>query len=73
MMEEVVNKIRVTEEKLATAERNGDTSRRDRLETYLVELQRKENLLLQQQAPAPGNYLHPVNFIELFPSHIFQH
>ena len=21
-------------------------------------------------APAPGNYLHPVNLIELFPSHI---
>ena len=26
---------------------------------------------IADEAPAPGNYLHPVNFIELFPSHIF--
>ena len=24
----------------------------------------------EQPAPAPGNYLHPVHFIVLFPSHI---
>ena len=35
--------------KIAAAEREGDIVRRDRLETYLIELQRKENLLLQQQ------------------------
>ena len=57
-MEKVVDKIRVTEENLKTAEREGDIARRDRLETYLIELQRKENLLLQQQSPATqtGNY-----------------
>ena len=75
-MEEVVNEIRDTKTKLAIAEREGDASSRDFLRTYLVELQKKENLLLQQQiqqappATQPGNYLHPVNFIELFPSHV---
>ena len=68
------DKIRVTEEKLAIAVREGDASSRDFLRTYLVELQKKENLLLQQQiqqaprATQPGNYLHPVNFIVLLPS-----
>mmetsp|Transcript_14141 Transcript_14141/g.21092 ORF Transcript_14141/g.21092 Transcript_14141/m.21092 type:complete len:380 (-) Transcript_14141:109-1248(-) len=55
-MEEVVNEIKETKTKLAIAEREGDITRRNTLESYLVELQRKENLLLQQQAPAvqPG-------------------
>jgi hypothetical protein len=59
-MEEVVHKISVTEAKIAAAESNGDIARRNTLESYLIELQKKENLLLQQlqQAPAPGNYLH---------------
>jgi hypothetical protein len=61
-MEEVVNEIKETKTKLAIAEREGDITRRNTLESYLVELQKKENLLLQQQiqqalpAPAPGNY-----------------
>jgi hypothetical protein len=75
-MEEVVNEIKGTKTRLAIAEREGDIARRNTLESYLVELQKKENLLLQQQIqqappPAQGNYLHPVNFIELFLSHIF--
>ena len=69
-MEEVVNEIKDTKTKLAIAERESDITRRNTLESYLVELQRKENLLLQQQAAVQGNYLHPVNFIELYPSHI---
>jgi hypothetical protein len=55
-MEEVKFKITQTEEKISVAEREGDTARRDRLETLLVELQkllvelqRKENILLSQQ------------------------
>ena len=57
-MEEVADRIKVTEENLKIAEREGDIVRRNRLETYLIELQRKENLLLQKQAPATqtGNY-----------------
>jgi len=55
-MEEVVNEIRDTKTKLAIAERESDITRRNTLESYLVELQRKENLLLQQQAPVQGNY-----------------
>eukprot|EP01035_Chromulina_nebulosa_P006005 gene6005-8135_t len=50
-MEEVVNEIKETKTKLAIAEREGDIARRDRLETYLIELQIEKNLLLQQQAP----------------------
>ena len=50
-MEEVVNKIRDTEANLKIAEMEGDIARRDRLETYLIELQIEKNLLLQQQAP----------------------
>ena len=55
-MEEVVNEIKETKTKIAIAEREY------RLESYLVELQREKNLLLQQQASAtqPGN---AVNFI----------
>ena len=73
-MEEVTNEIKETKAKLAIAERNGDAPCRDFLRTYLVELQRKENLLLQQQAPAthPGNNPVPVYFIEQFPSHILR-
>ena len=60
-MEDVVNKIRVTEESLRNAEREGDTASRDFFRTYLIELQKKENLLLQQQIqqapPVQGNYL----------------
>ena len=58
-MEEVVHKISVTEERLRSAEREGgDITSRDFLRTYLIELQREKNLLLQQQAPVqPGNYL----------------
>ena len=56
-MDEVVHKIRVTEAKIAAAERTGDSARLIILETYLVELQKEVNFLLQQQAPAPGNYL----------------
>ena len=56
-MEEVANEIKETKAKLAIAERNGDAPSRDFLRTYLIELQRKENLLLQQQASAvQGNY-----------------
>ena len=55
-MEEVVNEIKETKTKIVAAESNGDTSRRNTLESYLVELQREKNLLLQQQAQAPGNY-----------------
>ena len=57
-MEEVVHKISVTEAKIAAAESNGDIARRNTLESYLIELQREKNLLLQQQAPpTQGNYL----------------
>eukprot|EP00597_Dinobryon_sp_UTEXLB2267_P005808 CAMPEP_0170065514 /NCGR_PEP_ID=MMETSP0019_2-20121128/5567_1 /TAXON_ID=98059 /ORGANISM="Dinobryon sp., Strain UTEXLB2267" /LENGTH=107 /DNA_ID=CAMNT_0010272391 /DNA_START=61 /DNA_END=381 /DNA_ORIENTATION=+ len=52
-MDEVVHKIRVTEESLRSAEREGDISSRDFFRTYLIELQREKNLLLQQQAPPP--------------------
>ena len=65
-MEEVAKKIRLAEENLKIAETEGDIARRDRLEMYLIELQRKENLLLEQQAPpapAPGNYPVSENFI----------
>jgi len=61
-MEEVINEIKETKTKLAIAEREGDITRRNTLESYLVELHKKKNLLLQQQiqqalpAPAPGNY-----------------
>ena len=59
-MDEVIHKISVTEAKIEVAELNGEIDRRNNLETYLVELQRNKNILLQQQAPAapaPGNYL----------------
>ena len=56
-MEEIANEIKETETKLAIAERESDITRQNTLLSYLVELQRKENLLLQQQAPAPANYL----------------
>ena len=36
-----------TEAKIAFAESNGDIARRNTLESYLVELQREKNLLLQ--------------------------
>ena len=61
-MEEVVNDIKETKTKLAIAEREGDSTRRNSLESYLVELQKKKNLLLQHQiqqappAPSPSNY-----------------
>ena len=59
--------IKETKEKIAAAEREGDIVRRDRLETYLIELQRKENLLLQQQlllTPArPGIFFQAAYFI----------
>ena len=61
-MEEVANEIKETKTKLAIAEKEGDVARRDRLEMLLVELQKGKNLLLQQQAPAPGNYPVPVNY-----------
>jgi hypothetical protein len=56
-MEEVADRIKVTEENLKIAEREGDITRRNTLESYLVELQsylvelqKKENLLLQQRS-----------------------
>jgi len=55
-MEEVSRRIRETEDKIRQAEADGDAKRRDRLEEYLLELQRKENLLLS--AP-PGNLTLP--------------
>ena len=44
MMEEIVQKISGTEAKIAIAESNGDIARRDRLETYLVELQKEKKI-----------------------------
>ena len=56
MLEEIVQKISGTEAKIAIAESNGDIAGRDRLKTYLVELQKEKNFLLhQQRTPAPGN------------------
>jgi len=51
-MEEVTIEIRETKDKIRQAEADGDAKRRDRLEEYLLELQREKNLLLS--AP-PGN------------------
>jgi uncharacterized membrane protein (DUF106 family) len=49
-MEKVQNEIEDTKRKIEVAERGGDTKRRDRLEDYLIELQRKENILLSAAA-----------------------
>lgn len=73
-MEEVVYEIRVTEANLKIAGRDGDASSRDFLRTYLIELQKIKNLLLQQQrmqlaSAQSGNYPVPLNFLVLFPSH----
>ena len=46
-LDEVRHKIAATEAKLAQAEAEGDILRRDRLEEYLLELQKKENRLSQ--------------------------
>eukprot|EP01036_Dinobryon_divergens_P039911 gene39911-52685_t len=46
--------IKETKEEISAAKLVGDTARQDSLLTYLIELQRKENILLQQtlaQAP----------------------
>ena len=56
---EVERDIKETKANIAVAEGEGDIGRRDRLETYLIELQRKENLLLQQQqlpTPTDGKF-----------------
>jgi len=56
-MEKVDNEIEVIESKIAAAESNGDITRRNILESLLLELQKEKNLLLQQPA---GNYPVPV-------------
>ena len=38
--------------------------------SILRQLEFLERDLARLEAPAPGSYLHPVNSIELFPSHI---
>jgi hypothetical protein len=48
-MEEVTNKIKETEVKIAAAERIGDVTRINTLESLFVELHRSKNFLLQQQ------------------------
>ena len=55
-MEEVKNRIKLTEENIAEAKSVNDTARRDRLEAYLIELQKEKNFHLQ--VAAPGNF-HP--------------
>lgn len=57
-----VDKIRVTEEKIAAAESNGDIARRDRLE---MELQRKVNLLQQAPAPPPGDFIERISIFHI--------
>ncbi len=42
-MEEVKNRIKLTEENIAEAKSANDTARRDRLEAYLIELQKEKN------------------------------
>eukprot|EP00597_Dinobryon_sp_UTEXLB2267_P003182 CAMPEP_0170073738 /NCGR_PEP_ID=MMETSP0019_2-20121128/11129_1 /TAXON_ID=98059 /ORGANISM="Dinobryon sp., Strain UTEXLB2267" /LENGTH=437 /DNA_ID=CAMNT_0010283515 /DNA_START=55 /DNA_END=1368 /DNA_ORIENTATION=- len=49
-MEKVDNEIEVIESKIAAAESNGDITRRNILESLLLELQKEKNLLLQQPA-----------------------
>ena len=73
-MEEVGNEIKETKTKLAIAEMKGDLSSRDFLRTYLIQIQQKENLLLQQQiqqaSAAPGNIsipCIPLSYIAYFP------
>ena len=49
-MEEVKDRIKFTEADLAEAKSANDTARRDRLETYLIELQKEKNFHLQAAA-----------------------
>ena len=62
-MKEVCNEIKETKAKIAVAESNGDIARRNTLDSYLVELQREKNLLLQQQFSATRRGNHQFLFI----------
>jgi len=54
--EEIKIKIKGTEADIAEAKREGNSARRDRLEAYLLELQKEKVLLLQkaQEASSKG-------------------
>ena len=65
-MEEVNNKIKETEVKIAAAERIGDVTRINTLESLLVELHRSKNFLLQQQITGMRPYNRPINFFKYF-------
>ena len=66
-MEDVANKIKETEVKIAAAERIGDVTRINTLESLLVELHRSKNFLLQQQIlTGMRPYNRPINFCKYF-------
>ena len=49
-MEEVKDRIKFAEADLAEAKSANNTARRDRLEAYLIELQKEKNFYLQEAA-----------------------
>eukprot|EP01036_Dinobryon_divergens_P030090 gene30090-39285_t len=51
-MEEVKNRIKLAEADIAEAKSKNDTARRDRMEAYLIELQKEKNIYLA--APVPS-------------------
>ena len=54
-LEEILAKITATEAKLKRAEDANDTERIARLENLLIELQRKENILLTRAVPSTAS------------------
>ena len=48
-IDEVLKEIKDTKAEIAEAKREGDVSRRDRLEAYLIERQKEKNLLFGQK------------------------